>query len=124
MMTDRSGANARGWLESRLGDVPEELAAAIRAALGAVVSDSTGTLADALADAALAELDSVLGATERDRRTALRLLSADALLTYAFEAAADPAVGGSATLAESLAERMGPRGALGGRIAAIECPAE
>lgn len=114
----------RVWLESRLGDVPAELAGAMRAALGAAMRELTGTTADILADAALAELDSVLASAEHDRRTALKLLSADALLTYAFEAAADPAVGGSAAHAERLAERIGPRGELGGRIAAIARRAE
>lgn len=108
------------WLEARLSDVPGELAVAVRAAVEAVEPGVDATPACALARAALAELDAVVVATERDRRSALRLLSADALLTYAFEAAADPEVGGSAALAERLAQRVGPRGALGDRIAAIE----
>lgn len=119
-MTDGPRADCGAWLESRLGDVPEELAAAMRSALEEVEPPPAATPGDVLADAALAELDAVLRGGERDRRTALRLLCADALLTYAFEAAADPAVGGDAARAESLAERIGPRGALGYRIAAIE----
>jgi hypothetical protein len=124
MMTSPMTMDPWAWLERRLDGVPAELAAAMRTALERLEPGSAATPAEGLAHVALEELDSVLGAAEQDRRAALRLLAADALLTYAFEAAADPAAGGSAELAERLAERVGPRGALGARIAAIECPAE
>ena len=64
----------------------------------------------------MAELCSVTGG-EQNRKTALRLLAADALLTYAFEAAVDSEIGGDAAAAERLAERVGPCGLLGDRIA-------
>lgn len=123
MTTDPMTGDPWNWLEPRLGDVPAELASALRAAIERAEPGSASTPADGLADVALVELYSVLRA-EQDRPAALRLLAADALLTYAFEAAADPAAGGSAALAERLAERVGPRGALGDRIAAIEWPAK
>ena len=52
------------------------------------------------------------------RPSALELLAADALLTYAFEAAADPSLGGSASRAVQLADRVGPAGEIGARLAA------
>ena len=51
-----------------------------------------------------------------NRAEAVTLLAADAILTYALEAAADPALGGSAARASRLAEWAGPRGLIGDRF--------
>lgn len=118
-MTADAGS-LEGWLEARLAGVPPELGDAVRAALGA--GAETASIpgippgAARLGRAALRELDAV-GAAARDRGAALRLLAADALLTYAFEAAADPELGGGASEAAALALRLGPRGELGARLA-------
>ncbi len=100
------------WLESRLGDVPCDLAEAMRGAIDRVHARDGSTPAEALADVSVAELCSVTEA-EQNRGAALRLLAADALLTYAFEAAVDPEMGGDAAAAERLAEQIGPWGYLG-----------
>lgn len=115
---------AAEWLKPRLEAAPPELAAAIRALLDGVDPESPdpestapgGDISAHLAAAALRGFEDVLlEATSevRSRGTALRLLAADAALTYAFEAAADP----DADL-EGLAGRLGPRGVLGERLAA------
>ena len=114
-MSRRIGTPHGSWLESRLAGVPPELAEAMRDAISRVDGGAASTPAEALAEASVAELCSVTEA-EQNRRAALRLLAADALLTYAFEAAVDPAVGGDAAAAERLAERVGPWGYLGDRI--------
>jgi hypothetical protein len=97
---------------------PPELAAAIRELLAETGGDGAGpafTVPDGLAAAALRGIDEVAcrdAAPDRPvRDTALRLLAADAALTYAFEAAAD--LGADVVV---LAERLGPRGALGARL--------
>lgn len=117
-MTERSDLEV--WLEPRLAHAPAELAEAVRelldAATGAGVaraaaSSSAASVADLLADAALAGFADVVSDTAaggRPRGAALRLLAADAVLTYAFEAAADLGLD-----VVSLADRLGPAGALG-----------
>lgn len=119
------------WLNPRLEAAPAELAAAISELLqeacgrgghdGGADGDAS-TIPGRLAAAALWGLDAVSGedrAVERrsPRGTALRLLAADAALTYAFEAAAD--LGGDVV---GLAARLGPRGALGARLASAGAP--
>jgi len=98
------------WLARRLDEIPADLALAVRRLLG-----RASGLTDAhMAEASIAGFERVAsGAGDRDR--ALELLAADALLTYAFEAAADPALGGSAARAAALADRFGPQGELGRR---------
>lgn len=110
------------WLDPRLEGVPPALAAAVRdcvrrsaadvAAEGAPEADSgrPDGVPDRLARAAIEEFERVVdddgGPTGRD--AALRLLAADASLTYAFEAAADL---GDDLLA--LSDRVGLRGRIG-----------
>lgn len=122
-MSDRHGPESSppgDWLERRLSDVPPELADAVRG----LAEFRTGSgFAAAASRAALAALDRAgreRTADSEAREAALRLLAADALLTYAFEAAADGELGGSAAAAEALAVRVGPRGELGGRTASPE----
>ena len=104
--------NAAGdWLEPRLAEVPPALAAAVRECVARV--DRTAArdeVPDLLAEAALVELDLVL-AEPQGRKGALRLLAADAILTYAFEAAT--AEGADA---RALADRLGLNGEIGRRL--------
>lgn len=85
---DASSQPAASWLAAH-GEQPP---AALRARLDTVVASSDpagGAVADALLQAGRALLSRILdtGSTQRD--AALDLLTADALVTYAFEAAAD-----------------------------------
>lgn len=99
-----------GWLEPRLAEAPPELADAIRQ-LVRERDEGDADIAARLAAAALRGFDDVLTETATDlrsRRAALRLLAADASLTYAFEAAADLDVD-----VVDLADRLGPCGLLG-----------
>lgn len=81
-MSDR----ARAWLAMRAGAVPPALEARMEAAVDGVIDDDT--VPAALADAARACLREALAIGD-DRAAALHLLAADALITYACEAAAD-----------------------------------
>jgi hypothetical protein len=76
----------RGWLESRTPAPPAELRAAVEAALGA--SNATEPQpTSGLADAGTSRLAAALGSPGRVRTAAFDLLAADALVTYACEAA-------------------------------------
>lgn len=100
-----------GWLEGRLAGIPTELAEAIgRLCVGSGCSSDPR----AMAACALDTFERV-GGQSQTRAGALELLAADALLTYAFEAAADPRAGGSAAGAVRLAREFGPAGELGRR---------
>lgn len=89
------------WLDARNPAMPEELRRAVDAALdregfaaGArePVASGTGTTAERLAAAGLAALERSIGqaaGARSDRDGATDLLAADALLTYACEAAAE-----------------------------------
>ncbi|MGH7669279.1 MAG: hypothetical protein ACRENQ_07255 [Gemmatimonadaceae bacterium] len=97
-----------GWLESRTPRAPAALAARIRQALGDHWSDEasrTHAVCEAAAEGLLASL---LAAQQTGRETALDLLAADALVTYAFEHAA-----------ESAADLEAGAGAVMERVAAI-----
>lgn len=109
---------ADDWLAARLAGAPAELGTAIRElvdARGVTGTSHACRVSEELAEAALAGFEQVLAETGTDRRSrmaALRLLAADAVLTYAFEAAAE--------LGEDpwrLADQLGPTGALGERLA-------
>ncbi|MCZ0936970.1 MAG: hypothetical protein OXJ54_17565 [Gemmatimonadetes bacterium] len=99
------------WLAGRLESAPPELAEAVwplvRGRLAEGEEGLVHAALDALADAAEGE---------EARAGAVTLLAADAILTYALEAAADPALGGSAARACRLAERAGPDGLIGERF--------
>ncbi len=80
------------WLDSREPSPPSRLAERLRSVLG-----DRGTLATALNPACLAQAGiALLRAIEErecnDRSDALDLLAADALVSYAFEAAANSTV--------------------------------
>ncbi|TFG66974.1 MAG: hypothetical protein E4H28_00140 [Gemmatimonadales bacterium] len=102
------------WLEPRLVGAPPELAEAVRGLLGEleIVADELALgVPEALAAAAMLGLEGVLERADPEREVALRLLAADAALTYAFEAAAS--LGRDV---DALALRIGACGELGRRI--------
>jgi hypothetical protein len=110
---------AERWLEPRLVEVPPALAAAIRECVARVSRPvEPEEIPDFLAEAALNELDDSLGKPQ-GRKGAIRLLAADAILTYAFEAATT-----LGTDARALADRMGMNGEIGRRLRSVQTGAE
>ena len=105
-----TGNPTQRWLRPRLAEAPQELCDDILRLLETTPGLDYSDPASALAMAALAGLEQVV-AGAGDRSEALRLLAADAALTYAFEAAAE--LGRSA----ELAARVGLDGELGRRLA-------
>ena len=101
------------WLEARLPAAPPELADAIRARVEGVLGDGE----EGLVSVALDALEAAAGGAG-SRGSAIELLAADAILTYALEAAADPELGGSAARALRLSRRIGPAGLIGDRLGA------
>lgn len=111
-------AEARGraleWLRPRLEEgVPSDLAEAVRACVRSAEAEAGTPVPELLARAAVSELDR-LGDRPADRETAVRLLAADAALTYAFEAAAE-----TGDDVPALADRVGLRGLIGRRLAGL-----
>ncbi|MFV1987858.1 MAG: hypothetical protein ACC682_11295 [Gemmatimonadota bacterium] len=100
------------WIVARLEETPPELAVAVRGLLGGI--DAPSPTPERMVDCALVAFERVASTTQT-RAGALELLAADALLTYAFEAAADPGVGGSADAAVRLARATGASGEIGCR---------
>lgn len=101
---------ARVWLVERAGPVPPSLQAAMERAADAARGqveraadaarrdrDGSDSLPDALADATLRSLRTAIRLGD-DRDAALALLAADALVTFACEAAADTGVDTGAAL--------------------------
>lgn len=78
-------AQALAWLDARPEPAPPEVRQRMAEALAGVLA---GTVPGALAEGALACLQATIAAPQH-RATALDLLAADALLTYALEAAAE-----------------------------------
>jgi hypothetical protein len=76
------------WLDARRPLPPPVLAARLRELLGPDVRRDAGEAADVCLAAGEALLARLLRADPSSRDTALSLLAADALVTYAFEAAA------------------------------------
>lgn len=74
-------SDVRGWLASRQPSPPPDLAEALE------VERSGSSLTSTLADAGLERLGLARARPGRVRESAFRLLEADALLTYACEAA-------------------------------------
>lgn len=102
------------WVESRTPEAPAELRAHMARDLDAG-GDAPTDIAQAFMNACEAALDRVLDSADASRETALDLLSADAYVTYAFEAAAeDP--GRVLVLADQAMRRISDRAAahLGG----------
>ena len=106
--------DAEDWLERRLRDAPPRLAEAVRGCLERAETDGASEgLSGWLARAALQEFGRVEAGRSGDREEALRLLAADASLTFAFEAAAEE----DRDLAR-MADEWGPSGRLGRELAA------
>lgn len=104
--------NARAWLAMRAGAVPPVLEARMESAIDEALDEDT--VPRALADAARVCMRDALTAGD-ERGAALHLLAADALITYACEAAA---AGEGVVLAE-LAEAFAPE-----RLGRLIAPAE
>jgi hypothetical protein len=77
------------WIERCDPEPPAALAQRMREAVSAMPVGPARSVPEAAVDAALLMLDSLLRDADSTRGGALRLLAADALMTYAFEAAAD-----------------------------------
>ena len=77
------------WLIDRQRVPPEPLSARLREVIGAQLHESTGDVADVFLATAEGLLTTLFGEGRTNRATALDLLCADALVTYAFEAASD-----------------------------------
>jgi hypothetical protein len=105
-----SGSPTETWLEARLRTAPDELSRDIRRLVAETPPSDLQDPVRGLARAALTGLEQVADGTGA-RQEALRLLAADAALTYAFEAAAESG------RSEELAEWVGLRGELGRRLA-------
>jgi hypothetical protein len=79
--------NARQWIDAHSPIVPPSLAQRIGRALD--VADAPPVSVDGvMIDASMNLLDAMLGEPDDSRRGAMTLLAADALITWAFEAAA------------------------------------
>lgn len=84
-MTTPAGA----WVAAHAEQPPAALRSRLDAILGADGSAARAPVAPALLEAGEALLATILRAGSTQRDAALDLLTADALVTYAFEAAAD-----------------------------------
>jgi hypothetical protein len=89
-MTDSPSSD--DWLSRRTPPPPDELASAIRAALKSRTDDNKDPSPTELLEAAQALLEKVLKDECAQRKSALDLLTADALVTYALEIASEKAV--------------------------------
>jgi len=78
----------RAWLRARTPAAPARLAERIEESLGERCDATDARAADACLDAADELLRELLRRPSAGRESALDLLAADALVTYAFEAAA------------------------------------
>ena len=119
MPAERGPLTLEAWLTRRIEEAPAELAEAVWPLVRGRLAEGEEGLVHAALDAlALAAHGAAHGETEGEanRAEAVTLLAADAILTYALEAAADPALGGSAARASRLAEWAGPRGLIGDRF--------
>jgi hypothetical protein len=81
------------WLDGRTPKAPVTLAERVRAALGPALGRDLdagrGPIHATLLDAAISLLSATPGCESPERSAALDLLAADALVTYAFEMAAE-----------------------------------
>lgn len=77
------------WLDGRELVPPPALRRRLDAAVRATPGTASLPIPDAALEAALHLLDGLLGGSDPSRAAAIELLTADALMTYAFEATAD-----------------------------------
>lgn len=106
------------WLEARSPEAPPALAARVRQALGARWMDDEVRTYDVCEAASEELLEALLAARETGRDSALDLLAADALVTYAFEHAA----GAARDLDAEAARAMERIAVIGARFAAPADP--
>jgi hypothetical protein len=100
-------ADLLGWLDARRPEPPPSLRAALHQAVREG-DPGTGTVARRLAAAALRALGQVVGLPST-RAHALRLLAADALFTYACEAALEAGAGDDPEAIDRLLSDLDPR---------------
>ena len=79
----------REWLNTRTPAAPTALAARMQSALGAQLDRDSSHTVDVCIEAGISLARTLITDGSTSRETALDLLVADALLTYAFEAAAE-----------------------------------
>jgi len=77
------------WIRARSPAPPPAFTARVIASLGSRADDDAARAAECCLDAAVALLEELLAGDPLGRGDASALLAADALVTYAFEAAAD-----------------------------------
>jgi len=77
------------WIRTRSPAPPPAFAARVVGSLGSHAADDASRAAERCLDAATALLEQLLASDPLDRGEASALLAADALVTYAFEAAAE-----------------------------------
>jgi len=77
------------WIDRRELVPPPALADEVRAVVAATTQSAERSVPGAALESSLALLDSLLRGADPSRAGALGLLTADALITYAFEASAD-----------------------------------
>lgn len=77
------------WLARRTPEPPRALRVRLESALGAALSRDSADATDLFLAAAETVVRGLLRGDARSRESALDLLAADALVTYAFEAAAE-----------------------------------
>ena len=77
------------WIRARSAAPPPAFAGRVIASLGSHVTDDASRAVERCLDAATALLERLLASDPIDRGSAPELLAADALVTYAFEAAAE-----------------------------------
>jgi hypothetical protein len=94
------------WIEGRRPALPPSLQQEIEAAL-ARHDPGTGSLAERLAGAGIAALGQV-ASSDQGRQGALPLLAADALITYACEAAAEAEAAGHDGAVKRITGALGP----------------
>jgi hypothetical protein len=83
--------NVGDWVRSRTPAPPEAMTSRVIASLGDRAGEDAGHARELCLDSAIRLLDQLLQRNALERSTAVDLLAADALVTYAFEAAAaDP----------------------------------
>ena len=97
------------WLEARTPRPPAALIARLRAVLAESLGESSEHVPDVLLAAGERVVAELLQSNSTSRDSALDLLTADALLTYAFEAAGSDVP----TIARRATEAMGRIAALG-----------
>jgi hypothetical protein len=75
------------WIDARTPPPPQQLLSLVRTALGPAVAEDVGRASDRCIDAAESLVAELLREGRTTREYAADLLAADALVTYAFEAA-------------------------------------